>query len=539
MGTLWTGGQAYTFVKENEKVEAVFVENGIIIATGQEAVLRKQFQDRVKHVVDIVGCTMYPGFVDSHMHIIGHGEKLMKLDFSEMTTSHQLIDAIKEHVSKANKGEWITGEGWNENILPDQKIFKREELDELSPNNPLVLKRICRHAIIVNSTALELAGITDETPDPVGGVIVRDEAGKATGYLKDRAQDLVMDVIPTVSEDYLKQALTLSIKNCLELGLVGAHTEDLHYYGGFHRTFHAFQQVIDGQKVKFRTNLLVHHEAVDDMHHDGYSYKDGTEFVEFGAMKIFADGALGGRTALLSQPYNDSPDTSGVAIHSLQELKSLVKKAREYKMPIAVHAIGDLAFEYVIDVIEEYPGISGQRDRLIHAQILRKDLIERAKNLPIILDIQPRFVVSDFPWVIDRIGEENFSYCYAWKTLLKEGFHCAGGSDAPIEPVNPLLGIHAAVTRKNPDDKDSGSYIPKETLSMFEAISLFTTGSAYAIGQEDRMGKIAPGYKADFTILDKDLFSIPEDEIIDVKVMKTVVDNTIMFERKRKANKAM
>jgi len=528
MGTLWTGGKIYTMEGEQDAVEAVFVEDGIIVATGSKRDLEKRYKNSITKITDIKGNTMLPGFVDSHMHLIGHGEKLMKLDFSEMTSSQEISDSIQEYVKDKPEGEWIIGEGWNENQLPDRKIFHRIELDELSPNNPLLLKRICRHAVVVNTKALELAGITDHTPNPEGGIIVRDANGHATGYLLDQAQELVKTVIPQVTEDYIQNALRLSIGDCLSKGLVGGHTEDLNYYGGFERTYRGFQKVIKNG-FKFRTNLLVHHEAVDDMHRLGYSYGDGDEFVELGAMKIFADGSLGGRTALLSHPYNDTPETFGVAIHSLDGLKTLVQKARSYKMPIAIHAIGDLAFEYVLNAIEELPPLPNQRDRLIHAQILRKELINRAKKLPLILDIQPRFVVSDFPWVIERIGEMNIEYCYAWKTLLQEGLHCAGGSDAPIEPIDPLLGIHAAVTRRKPGGEEV--YMPEQKLSVYEAVQLFTTGSAYAIGKEEYMGKIAPGFKADFSILDQDIFHIKEDEILDTNVRMTVVDDTIMYEK--------
>ncbi len=529
MGTLWTGGRIYTMEGKHAAVEAVFVEDGIIVDTGLLCDLEKRYKNRISRVTDLKGNTMFPGFVDSHMHLIGHGEKLMKLDFSEMTSSQEIATSIQEYVKDKPEGEWIIGEGWNENQLPDRKIFHRKELDELSPHNPLMLKRICRHAIVVNTKALELAGITEHTPNPEGGIIVRDTEGHATGYLLDQAQELVKNVIPQVTEDYIQSALRLSIKDCLSKGLVGGHTEDLNYYGGFERTYGGFLKVIKDEGIKFRTNLLVHHEAVNDMHGLGYAYGDGDNLVELGAMKIFADGSLGGRTALLSHPYNDSPETSGVAIHSLEELKKLVQKARSFKMPVAIHAIGDLAFEYVLDAIEELPPLQNHRDRLIHAQILRKELIDRAKQLPLILDIQPRFVVSDFPWVIERIGEMNMEYCYAWKTLIQEGLHCAGGSDAPIEPIDPILGIHAAVTRKKPGGDEV--YMPEQKLSVFEAVQLFTTGSAYAVGKEECMGKIAPGFKADFTILDQDILHINEDDILATNVKMTVVDDTIMFEK--------
>lgn len=531
MGTLWFGGTIYTLRKDHEKVEAVYVEGNKVVALGSKQNLESTYQPL--EYVDLHGAVMYPGFVDSHMHVIGHGEKLIKLDFSEMTSSMQIMDALKERVNQAEANEWIISVGWNENALDDQKIFHCNELDEISPQNPLIIQRICRHALIANSKALELAGITKDTENPAGGVIVRDGDGNPTGYLLDDAQELVKRVIPQVSET---NALRESIKDCHRLGLVGAHTEDLNYYGGFNRTYRSFLKVINQEKLPFKANLLVHHEVVEDMAGEDIHFGEETGYVEIGAMKIFADGALGGRTALLSYPYNDDSETSGVAIYELPKLKELVKKARKYKMPVAVHAIGDLAFEYIVEAIEEYPPLPGQRDRLIHAQILRKDLIERVKKLPVVLDIQPRFVAADFPWVLDRIGEERMEYCYAWKTLLNEGLACSGGSDAPIEPVDPLLGIHAAITRRHPNDAAHICYYPNQKLTRYEAIKLFTSGSAFAINHENDRGVIDVGFDADFTILEHDILTIPADQILHTKVKMTVVDGKVVYEASQVLN---
>lgn len=533
MSTLWYGGTIYTMEKEREMVEAVLVTNGTIEAVGNLKEIRKSYQNQILEEINLEGNTMFPGFVDSHLHIIGHGEKLLRLDLSEKKSSQEITAAIIEHGKDVKEGDWIIGEGWNENQLPDRKIFHRKELDQLAPQNPVMLTRVCRHAVLANSEALELAGITDTTSDPPGGVIVRDLDGKATGLLLDKAQELVKAVIPKVSEEYIQKALSVAIQDLHRVGLVGGHSEDLNYYGGFNRTLNTYLNVLDERQTKFRAHLLVHHEVVEDMHNSGYKFGEITSFVELGAMKIFADGALGGRTALLSHPYNDAPDTSGVAIHSLDELKELVKKARRFNMSVAIHVIGDLALEYALDAIETFPPSEGKRDRLIHCQVLRPDLIERMKKFPVIADIQPRFVASDFPWVIERLGEERMKNdAYAWRALLQAGIPCAGGSDAPIEDVNPLLGIHAAITRKHPDMTGEGFYLEQQ-LSMYEAIQLFTSGSAFAICQEHNKGLIKPGYKADFTVFDKDLFEINVDELLTVKVDMTVVDNTIVYKEKR------
>lgn len=529
MGEIWFGGKIYTLVQEGQTVEAVYTENGVIKEVGAAKELIHKYEAAEKK--DLQGAVMYPGFTDSHMHLIGHGEKLLRLDLSDLKSAQEMKNELFEKVSETAAGEWIFGEGWNENNFIDRKIFHRKELDEITSSHPMILSRVCRHAVLVNSKALELAGITKDTENPPGGVIVKDEQGEPTGYLLDQAQELVKAIIPKATEEYLYTALKKSVQDCLSLGLVGSHSEDLSYYGSFHKTYGAFVNLIERDNCKYRAHLLVHHEVVDDMHEFGHRYKDSTGFVTLGAMKIFADGALGGRTALLSRPYNDAPETSGVEIHSKEQLEMLVKKARDYGMPVAVHTIGDQAFEYILDVIELYPAPAGERDRLIHAQILTEELIERAKKLPIILDIQPRFVATDFPWIIERLGEDRLKYSYAWKTLLDEGLICAGGSDAPIEPVDPLLGIHAAVTRQIPSDPEQTVYQPEQRLSMYEAIQLFTKGSAQAIGEEEKQGLIKGGYYADFTILDKDLFQIATDEILETNVRMTVVDGTVMYQK--------
>ncbi|WP_078555498.1 amidohydrolase [Bacillus alkalicellulosilyticus] len=529
MGTLWYNGTFFTMNGESETVEAVYVEKGYIVAIGTKVELEHIHSNQINKRIDLHKKYIYPGFVDSHLHIIGHGEKIIRLDLSNVTSAEEMKQLLLNKVSSTKKGEWVIGEGWNENNFPDRKIFHRQELDDISSEHPIMLTRVCRHAILANSKALEIAKIRKSQVDPQGGIIVKDNEGEPTGYLLDEAQEIVKECVPEVSEAYLHKALQVAVDDMLSLGLVGGHTEDLAYYGGFERTFTTFQKVIDGTTRKFRAHLLVHHDVVDTMQQN-YNQGEITPFLEFGGMKIFADGALGGRTALLSKPYNDAPETSGVAIHTSEELESLVKKARDYDMSVAIHVIGDLALEMAIETIKKHPVKQGLRDRLIHLQVTRKELLVELQKLSVVLDIQPMFVSSDFPWVQERLGEERLPYSFAWKTLMEHGLHCAGGSDAPIEPVNPLQGIHAAITRRKPEESHEG-YGKNEKLSAFEAVSLFTTGSAYAIGKEETRGKIFPGYTADFTVLDQNLFEIEPDQILKTKVLKTVVDNTIMYER--------
>ncbi|WKA53320.1 amidohydrolase [Planococcus shixiaomingii] len=521
MKVLWHGGLIYTMSAESETVQAVLVEEGKISKLGTY----DQLKNEADREVDLKGKVVYPGFVDSHMHMIGHGEKLLRVDLSKIESAEEMKERLHQATANIINNDWFIGEGWNENNFPDRKIFHRQELDEIT-EAPMLLKRICRHAILANSSALALAGITKDTPDPEGGVIVRDNDGEPTGYLLDAAQDMVFAKVPEVSVAYLTRALEMSVDNLLSLGLTGAHTEDMGYYGDYSRPLQAFKNVIKENR-KFRANLLRAHSEFEKMM-AGAEY--GEPFIDPGAMKIFADGALGGRTALLSKPYNDDPSTSGVAIHGDLELKELVAMARKYGEAIAIHVIGDLGLEKALDAIEAHPVPEGKRDRLIHTVIVRKDLVERMQKLDVILDLQPSFVTSDFPWVVERLGEERMEWAYAWKKLLDSGLILAGGSDAPIEEVDPRLGIYAAVTRRNPYETHEG-YLPEEKLSRFEAIQLYTSGSAAAICKEHERGLIKEGYDADFTIFDRDLFDGNEEQLLEAQVEMTVVAGDIMFQK--------
>ncbi|MFZ4450672.1 amidohydrolase [Salibacterium aidingense] len=526
MGKLWFNGNIYTMEKEDAKTDAVYTEDGWIKAVGNRIEIQHRFNPEEK--IDLQGASMYPGFTDSHLHMIGLGETLTSLDLSACTSAEEMKESLQEKSHFLEKGKWLTGEGWNENNFSDRKIFHRLELDEIAPEQPVLLTRICRHAALANSLALQYAGITKDTPDPEGGVIVRDNAGEPTGYLLDQAADLVKHVMPPVRDEDLRKALETAVQSMIQLGLTGGHTEDLNYYGGFLRTFRVFEDTITKQGRTFRTNLLVHHEVLENMREEGYEYGPVDDSLSFGAVKIFADGALGGRTALLRDPYNDAPETSGVAIHSKKGMEKIVISAREEQMPVAVHVIGDRALEYTVDVLEEHPPPEGKRDRLIHAQVTPPDLIERLQQMEVVFDLQPRFVLSDFPWVEERLGQKRLTSSFAWKTLLDAGLNCAGSSDAPIEPVDPLQGIHAAIARRKPNEDHQG-FLPEQKLTRFEAVSLYTTGSAAATGQENELGKIAPGFRADFTILEEDIFHIPVDDIVNATVKGTVINETFQY----------
>ncbi|PYZ93766.1 amidohydrolase [Salipaludibacillus keqinensis] len=530
MGTLWHGGKVRTLRTADEVHDAVFVKNGDVVEVGTYHHILKHHSNDISEEINLHGSVMYPGFVDSHLHMIGHGEKLLKLDLSEVESIKELKEILTNAARFIPEGQWLLAEGFNENLYQNHTVPDRYILDEVSTTHPIMLTRVCRHAITTNTLGLELSKIDSKTIDPPGGLIERDDSGEPTGYMHDQAQELVKKVLPEEGFTYIEKALSTSLEDLFKHGFTGGHSEDLNYYGDAEKTLQTFFKVIDGENRKFRTNLLVHHEVAEQIFKKAEHHQH--PYIDLGSVKIFADGALGGRTALLSEPYSDDPETRGMSIHSKEQLSLIVKEARKKQMPVAIHTIGDLALDYAVAAIEKYPVPSGKRDRLIHLQVVNQDLLDRLKKLPVALDIQPRFVASDFPWVEERLGEERLDYSFAWKKMLDHGLICAGGSDAPIEPIDPLLGIHAAVTRRKPSENHVG-YNEKEKLSLYEALQLFTIGSAKAIVKEDRQGMIAPGYQADFTVLSSDLFDLEPDEWLNVKVERTIVDNTTMYERKK------
>ncbi|MEC2184653.1 amidohydrolase [Bacillus spizizenii] len=528
MKAIWHGGFIYTMLEEGDLTEAVYVEDGVIKGTGSYERLKKTYGSPETEEISLNGAVMFPGFVDSHLHLIGHGEKQLQLDLSALTSKEAILQAAKEREQQLPEGDWLIGEGWNENQFETPDYLVKHDLDRLFPDRPVLLKRICRHAIAVNSAALQAAGISRNTPDPDGGVIAKDANGEPTGLLFDKAQDLILKAVPPVSQHYVDEALTAAIEDCWTKGLTGGHSEDLSYYGDVSVPMKAYEKAAASGKYPFRCHLLVHHEAVDRWEQ---LEKPSGPYVEFGAMKIFADGALGGRTALLKEPYQDDPSTNGVQVHDDETLGQLIRKAREKGMEVAVHAIGDLAFEKVLNAIEKHPPKNGRHDRLIHAQVLNDELIEKAARMPIALDLQPHFVASDFPWVIDRLGKDRMNTAFAWKTLMSKGILCAGGSDAPIEPVDPLLGIQSAVLRKSSHEQNGPSYNESECLTVYEAIKLYTEGSAGIIYKETSRGKIAEGYDADFTVLCEDPFAIDPVKLHLLDIEKTVINGQIVYEK--------
>lgn len=523
MATLWTGGTIYTMARDGETVEAVLEHNGKIVATGEV----NRLLPHATFIQDLQGNVMYPGFVDSHLHILGYGEKLKHLDVSTIKSKTELLALLRARMQKVQPEEWIIAIGLNETQFDEPVFPTLAELDALGGAH-LIIKRSCHHLILANTKALAFAGITDATPSPEGGIIEKVN-GQVTGVLKDAALYMIVNHMPHITPTYIEDALNKAITSLQAYGLVGGHSEDLSYYGPPHQPIHAFRKIVE-ERQSFKVHLLQHHAVFQEVA-DTRLNAELSPYLEFGAMKIFVDGAFGGRTAALKEPYSDDVQNCGMLVHTKVQLEQLVQLARRFGNTVAVHAIGDLAIATILDVFAKYPPREGQLDRMIHCSLVDEEILAKLVALLVAVDMQPQFVQGEYAAVIARLGEKRANGLHLLKSLLDRGLVVAGGSDAPIEVPNPLHGIYAAVTRRNFGETHDG-YGAQEKISRFEAVRLYTVGAAKIIGQQHVRGQIALGFTADFTVFTEDLFEVAIEVLPAVEVAYTVIDGRVVYKKK-------
>lgn len=515
MKTLYYNGLIYTMDSEGETTESVMVEKGMVAKTGAFEALENEADIKV----DLGGQTMLPALTDTHMHLVMLGKKLKSLALHHVDDLTEMKHLINEF-SSAHKWNLILG--YDENNLADQYRMKRWELDELT-DKPTLVTRVCHHAGIVNTEALEHLGIDKNIEDPEGGYFERDGEGELTGWVYDTAFNQIRDQTVDDNVESLSSDIETAVEHLYKFGVAGAHTEDMSNYGPYEVPLKAYLETLGPDRLKFRVNLLRNETVYDQMVEDDPVYID--DWVEEDAMKIFADGAFGGKTALVKEPYAGTDD-HGLQIHSRETLERMVKNARENDDAVAVHMIGDAACELVLDTIEKHPAPQGARDRLIHCSLLSESLIDRMAALPVICDIQPTFLTSDMPWVEEFIGSERTKFLYPFKTMVDKGLVLGGSSDAPIEDANPLLGIQALVTRRG----DTGVYNESEIVSRFEAFKMYTVNAAEIVNKDDIAGKIMPGCYADFAIFDRDVMRIEANELSETKVTQTVISGDTVYQ---------
>jgi len=511
------------------RAEAMALAGGKILAVGSnEEMLALVTQETKTH--DLQGQTVVPGFNDSHMHLINLGQYMDGVDLTKARSISDVTRLGQEYVEKNPAKTWIIGRGFNDEMFDTKALPTKADLDQISKGVPVFFTRVCGHISVANSKALELAGITSNTPNPPGGSIDRNPAtGEATGVLRENAIDLVRTLIPSPTVEDLKRVIRIASQKAASLGLTSVQSNDLHGTRTLINRLEAYAQLDEAGELPIRVELQSTMPTPEELKmyieirrkHPNL----GTR-VTLGPLKLFTDGSLGGRTAALSHPYADDPSTSGMAIFSQEELDELVLIAAQTNLPVAIHAIGDRAMDMVIDSYEKAklaePGWTS-RPRIIHAQITRYDQLQRMAKLGIVCDIQPIFVPTDLHFVETRVGAESAKYSYAWKTMGELGIHTAGGSDCPVESCNPLWGMHAAITRQDQNGYPKEGWHPAERLTAEEALALFTTGSAYAAHEEEIKGSLSAGKLADFVVLPEDPTEVPPERLLTMEVIATHV----------------
>ncbi len=523
-------GVVYTVNDHQPLAEAVAIENGKIAAVGSSEELLARFS--ATEVIDLKGRPVYPGFIDAHAHLEGIGAALMNLDLTGTGSAAEAASLVSATARDSVHGGWIRGRGWDQNRWPGKSFPTRQTLDRACPDVPVFLKRVDGHAVWVNSRVLALAGITRSTPDPPGGRIIRDAKGDPTGVFVDQAVTLLEEILPPPSDAERTEAIRRAVAECVSYGLTEVHDMGVDLHG-----IALYESMIAAGKFPFRVYVAVEGSSPGAWDHFRKSPPVTAGFdgrLTIRALKLYADGALGSRGAALFEPYADDPGNRGLTLTSKKELLTAATQALESGFQLCTHAIGDRANAIVLDVYAE--ALAMHRDRahdarfrVEHAQVLAPDDIQRFASLRVIPSMQPTHCTSDMPWAESRLGPVRINGAYAWRSLLRQGNIIPGGSDAPVESPNPVLGFYAAVTRQDRGGHPAGGWHPGERMSREEALKAFTLWAAYAGFQEHVKGSIEPGKWADLVVLSDDIMQIDAEKIPDVLAEMTMIGGTIVF----------
>jgi predicted amidohydrolase YtcJ len=521
-------GVIYTMDERTPRASAVAIAGNRVLALGDDADMRELLSPRGE-AIDLRGRVVVPGFVDSHIHLMEYARRLRHIDLAEVPTLNEALARVAARAAQTPPGEWLLGGGWDRNLWPGGAFPTRNDLDTVAPQHPVVLRSKDCHVIWLNSRALAQVGITAQTPDPAGGEIERDAAGEPTGILKEKAVELAEQAIARPPMETLLAALEEGVVNAQRAGLVGIHDcED-------GEAFAAFQILHRQGKLGLRVLMHIPVENLEAAIRLGLHSGFGDDFLRVGGMKIFADGALGSRTAAMIEPYAGAPDNRGIVVTPPDELRRLVSCAHQSGLSVAVHAIGDAANRAVLDALSTVAGqprmatAPALPHRIEHVQLLHPADVPRLAELGVVASMQPVHATSDMEMADVHWGARS-EWAYAWRSLLRAGTALAFGSDCPVESLNPLRGIHAAVTRRRPDGSpgEEGWY-PAQRLTVAEAVRAYTCGAAYAAGQEGITGSITPGKLADLVVLSRDIFTCDPMEILDTEVVATVLDGRFVY----------
>jgi hypothetical protein len=512
--SLLYGCTVYT-MEDSTPREAILVEGEQIKAVGMKAQLETACSPECGKV-DLGGAAVYPGFEDSHIHLASWCLRRTEIDLFSVKPLEGALELLREKAGRVVPGEWVRGGGWDKNVWG--RFPTASDLDRIFPDNPVILGSKDGHSVWVNTRALREAGVTRETPEPPGGAILRDGSGNPSGILQDRAEGLVHRAVPPTNLETTVKALSDGMKLLLGMGVTAVQAAE------GPDTLRALQILRERQGLPLRVTMMVPIDQLEHVAQAGLRYRFGDEWLKIGPVKMFKDGSLGASTAYMHEPYEGRPGYTGLQTMTPEENERAVAASVGAGFPVACHAIGDRACHEALDSIEKAgsPDAPGARHRIEHAQLLRPEDILRFRELGVVASVQPGHASAD-RYMAEQQWGKRARYAYAFRSLLESGAVLAFGSDAPVEVPDPLLGIYSAVHRKRPSEPQSSPWYPEESLSMFEAISGYTKGAAYAVGDEHLRGTITPGKLADLVVLGGDLFDAPENRIMGLEVREVMV----------------
>lgn len=547
-GDLIIVGKIYTVDKQQSIAEAVVVSGDRISFVGKRTDAMKYQGDNTR-IIELGDRIMTPGFIEGHGHIMGVGYDELNLDLMSVSSYDELVEKVKEAVAKAKPGQWIQGRGWHQDkwsVKPDKMVngFQTHHLlSEVSPDNPVFLRHASGHAAIANAKAMEIAGVNQLSNEALksvasgeGGEIIRDALGNPTGIFNERAMTLIAQHIPENTTETNEQALTLAMDACLRNGITGFHDA-----GASREDIALFSKFRTENKLPVRLYVMItgwDRDLIYEWYKKGPLIDTEKNLLTVRSIKLNCDGALGSRGAWLLEPYTDRPDFSGMATLSMDTVLKTSRDALDHGFQVCSHAIGDRANREILDRYElafkENPAkAKGHRFRIEHAQHIDPKDLPRFSSLGVIPAMQAIHMASDRPWAIERLGEKRIKEgAYMWQSLLKSGVPIVNGTDAPVEPLNPIPCFYASISRKTLKGEPEGGYEPAEKMTRDQALRSYTLDAAYGAFEEEVKGSIEAGKLADFTIFSNDLMTIPEMEILDTEVAMTIVGGAVKYEKK-------
>lgn len=509
-------GKIITINSSKPIAEAVAVKKNKIIKVDTNKKINSLVTKSTK-IINLNGKTVVPGFIDSHIHVADFGKFLTWINLQNVKSIKELQKKVKERSEKISKERWIIGQGWNQTNFSEKRMPNSKDLDKATSDNPVILYHQCGRVCLVNSKVLDLAGITKKTISPEGGKIEKDpKTGEPTGILRETATDLVWTKIPPSTEEEIIEAANLASKKIIESGITS-----IHWIVTASNEISIIKKLISENKLPVRVLIIGPTKILEELN----NLKEQSEKIN--AIKVFVDGSLAAHTAALNEPYMDDPENYGQLFYSQENLDELVTRSQFSNYSLVIHAMGDKAINISLKAIEKALKIKPEKNlryRIEHASVLNQGLIERIKKLGVIVSVQPNCVISEFSmWdAINRLGQKRARMLYPIKTLISEGIKVIGGSDCPMEPLNPISGIQAAVTRK---------FFPEEQITVNEALQMYTINASYASFEENIKGSIEKGKLADLTVLSDDPQSVPVNEISEISVEMTIIDGKIVYKK--------